>query len=125
MRSVPTAAYDLARVDGGLWLRPARGHESFDAGQGPEGPPINELVLTDGADHVLARRWHGSIGNDFRPAEGTGAVQVHVDVLADDGDPVALAEQLANELSRLAAGFLGCEIAAMVLHRGQPAVRWE
>jgi DNA/RNA-binding domain of Phe-tRNA-synthetase-like protein len=121
VHGLPAAAYDASAARGGLWLRPARGHEVFVAtGGAAESPPINELILVDGDDRVLARRWHGSSGWDFAP--GGGTAQVHLDVLA--ADPEGTAARMAALFSKLARACLGGTVSAQVLWAGRPAVRW-
>jgi len=57
--ALPVAVFDLASVAGGLTVRPARGDESFtDLGSGErEAPEPGEVIFTDDADSVAARRW--------------------------------------------------------------------
>lgn len=125
VHGVPTAAYDLSGAQGGLWLRPARGHEVWEdpAGHDDGSPPINELILADGSDRVVARNWHGSPGRPFVVGPTSTAVQVHVDVVTPI-NPELRAAHLAMELGRLATAYLGCTVASLVLSRGTPSVRW-
>jgi DNA/RNA-binding domain of Phe-tRNA-synthetase-like protein len=122
MHDIATAAYDLSDAEGGLWLRPARGHESFEGTNGADSPPLGELILADGADRVIAREWHGTPGPRFMPRSSSTSVQVHLDVL-DEHAPALVAE-LASEMGRLARGYLRCDVATLVLHREAPIVRW-
>lgn len=124
LHGAPTAAYDLAGVAGDLWLRPSRGVESFEAPAAHTGRPsiveINELILADSADHVVARSWHGSPGRQAIVGPGSRDVLVHVDRLAPPETPEATGEAIG----RLIAGFVGARFEVRVLTRGQPSARW-
>lgn len=125
---VPAAAYDLARVEGDVWLRPSRGIERFEPPLGEACTvPINELVLVDSADAVLARAWHGALGAAALGTAGAADVLVHFDLLPPDGGdepPLDEAEALGESFARLAGGFFGGEAEHQVLHRGRPRAAW-
>lgn len=119
---LPTAVYDLAAVSGDLWLRPSRGGEQFQ-GLGddrPGNPPINELILADSADQVLARHWHGAQGAATAGRPGTSDALVHIDLLPPDAADAArfggafqdLAEALLGDRGELR--MLGFERAMVV-----------
>lgn len=135
---VPAAAYDLAALEGDLWLRPSRGVEVFEgteAGGDPEdgGPAsfcatINELILVDSLERVHARAWHGEQSAPSRPGSGTREALVHFDLLAGDDEPGTAriqAAALAVELGRLAGAFLGAEAQSRILGREEPQALWE
>lgn len=120
---VPVAAYDLARVDGDVWLRPARGTELFapTGAEGVEAPDVGEIVLADDAGRVLARRWHGAQGREAIARAGTTAALVHIDWLP----PQALAPaDLAERFMRMASGYLGGRADLQLLSRRVPVGRW-
>ena len=90
-----------------------------------DSPPVNELILADGADRVLARRWHGALGRPFVPMPGYGPLMLHVDVLDNDESSAGRrAAELAADLERLAIAYLGGQARTQVLHLGAPAARW-
>jgi DNA/RNA-binding domain of Phe-tRNA-synthetase-like protein len=122
------AVYDLDGVQGGLWLRPARGVEVFEglpaAGEEsarPESVPINEPVLTDSAERCLARAWHGAQSSASYPTLATRDALVHLDAI--DGDRQALAAD-AEALARLLTGFLGGVSRLRLLTRQEPSAVW-
>jgi len=125
---VPAAAYDLGRAEGDLWLRPSRGVEWFAPAVGePAVAPINELILADSADQVLARAWHGAQGAAGRIDDGARDVLVHFDLLPADLDgepPLAQAEAIAAAFARLAAGFVGGTARWQVLRWSSPQAAW-
>lgn len=125
---VAVAGYDLGPVEGNVWLRPSRGIEIFvGAGRLVETPTIGELILVDDADQVLARRWHGSIGQPFVATPGAADVLLHVDVLPAAEEPDAgpsTAADLAGALARLAEAFLGGVADVRVLARSTPVALW-
>lgn len=124
LHGAPTAAYDVAGIAGDLWLRPSRGIESHDAPAERTGRPstveINELILADSADNVVARAWHGAPGRQVIVGPQSRDVLVHVDQLA----PAAAPEETGAAVGRLIAGFVGARSAVQVLSRGQPSARW-
>jgi len=123
---VPAAAYDLAAVTGDLWLRPARGVELFaPPGAAPDAAPINELILADGADRVMARAWHGAQSADTRVGPGATEVLVHFDLLAEGEEaPAEAAAALAASFAQLATGFVGGAADVRVLTRAAPQAAW-
>jgi DNA/RNA-binding domain of Phe-tRNA-synthetase-like protein len=122
---LPAAAYDVRRATGGLWLRPARGHESYTALDGSvDAPAIGEIVLADGSDTVMARHWHGSPGAEFAPSGASTEVRLHVDVLHPNA-PEEAARRAGRSLVALAESMLGGRATLAVLHGARPAVAWE
>lgn len=56
--AVPVAAFDLARIEGDLTVRPAEGNESYVTfGGETEHPDRGEIIFADMADQAHARRW--------------------------------------------------------------------
>lgn len=120
---VPTAAYDVGAVEGGLWLRPSRGCEIFWglSDTHPISPPINEFILVDSADRVLARRWHGEQGRDWVVSATTGVALVHLDLLP----PLSAAsEELAAQLARLVLAYAADSVRVQRLDWDHPQVTW-
>ncbi len=120
---LPTAAYDLAAVSGDLWLRPSRGGEHFQ-GLGddrPSNPPINELILADSADQVLARHWHGAQGAATAGVPNTTDALVHIDLLPPDA---ADAARFGGAFQELAEELLGDRGELRVLGFEQAMVGW-
>jgi DNA/RNA-binding domain of Phe-tRNA-synthetase-like protein len=121
--ATPCAAYDVSGARGGLWLRPARGHETHEALDGTwTSPSIAEFVLADGEDRLLALHWHGSPGRAFVPDSGSRRVLAHIDVL--DEAPETGAARLGAEFGRLAGAMLGATARVQVLCAATPIVRW-
>lgn len=122
LNGIPVSAYDLDRVQGDLWLRPSRGCEHF-VGPGDTAatsPDLNELILADSNEEVLARHWHGRQG---RPAAGraTRVVLFHLDFLEPiDGE----AHRLRGAFVRLAIGFLGGTADERRLTWDTPQAAW-
>lgn len=103
---LPVAAYDLGAVQGDLWLRPSRGSEQFLGlgEQRPETPPINELILADSGEQVLARHWHGAQGAPTAAHAATRLALVHIDLLPPAAGDAA---RFGAAFQALAADFLG------------------
>lgn len=119
----PAAAYAVDGVSGGLWLRPARGHEQHESLAGEwTAPPLGELILADGVDQVLARHWHGAQGRSFVPDAAARRVRIHVDVLATS--PVDEAVRLGGELARLAEAMLAGTASVQILHARAALIHW-
>ncbi len=120
---VPAAAYAVARIRGDLWLRPSRGCEHFlgigDAA--PSAPAINEIILADSADEVLARHWHGRQGRSTAADAACRAVLVHVDLLPPQAEA---ADDLAAALARLITGFAGGTAETRRLAWETPQAAW-
>lgn len=120
----PTAAYDLDGIEGDLWLRPSRGIESYETVGATTGRPnvveINELILADSADRVVARAWHGSPGRQAVVGPPSRDVLVHIDQLAPEADP----EGTGVAIGRLIGGFVGARATVQILDRGRPLARW-
>jgi DNA/RNA-binding domain of Phe-tRNA-synthetase-like protein len=56
--ALPVAVFDLAKVEGYLEVRKARGDEEYLAFSGEvEVPPAGEVIFADAAKHAHARRW--------------------------------------------------------------------
>ena len=119
---VPAAVYDLAAVEGDLWLRPSRGHEHFEPATGtPTNPDINELILADSGDRVVAMAWHGVQSAATRARPNSTDILVHVDLLEHSPKD---ARGLSDSLEARLGGFAGGKTSSRLLHRDQPMVSW-
>jgi DNA/RNA-binding domain of Phe-tRNA-synthetase-like protein len=123
MHAVPAAAYHLPGISGSLWLGPARGIERFD--RGPDGPseivPAGELILSDSAGNVMARRWHSSQGRQVVVGGATRHALVHLDLLPPLTERT---RELTDAFSRLCTGFLGAIVQAQTLSDESPTIAW-
>ena len=120
---LPAGGDDLDKINGNVWLRPARGNELFiPVGQPerPEAPAIGEIVYVNDGPYVLRRHWHGCAGDIARIATQTRNALIYLDCLP----PIdrAKAEELAGKLARLVTGFFGAHVETHFLTREQPAV---
>jgi DNA/RNA-binding domain of Phe-tRNA-synthetase-like protein len=136
LHGVPVATYDPSGAMGDLWLRPARGTETFEplggealgpsavgslCGGTPAMPTVGELILSDSADHVLARHWHGAQGRATVLRGGASEALVHLDLLP----PLAAdAETLAGRFVRLVTGFVGGTSDVRLISRSRPQAPW-
>jgi DNA/RNA-binding domain of Phe-tRNA-synthetase-like protein len=120
---LPAAAYDMAAVQGDLWLRPSRGVERFEPLEARSAvtPPINELILVDSGDAVLSRHWHGAQGRTAAAGPRTEDALVHLDLLPP---LAATAGGLADAFGRLAHGFTGADVEWRLLDRAAPQAAW-
>lgn len=120
---VPAAAYAAGHVQGDLWLRPSRGCEHFlgfgDAA--PSAPALNEVILADTGDEVLARHWHGRQGRFTAADATTREVLVHLDLLPPRA---ADADALADTFVRLITGFTGGRADVRRLAWDTPQAAW-
>jgi DNA/RNA-binding domain of Phe-tRNA-synthetase-like protein len=116
---IPVAVFDLAHVQGGLQVRPARGDERYLAfGGDVEAPEPGEIVFADEANNAHARRWthRQSAASAIRP--DTARVLVVCEAMhARAGEDVQrLLETLARELQ---AGW-GAACTARMLSAAAP-----
>jgi DNA/RNA-binding domain of Phe-tRNA-synthetase-like protein len=121
--ALPAAAYDLESFQGDLWLRPSRGCEIYLAPgeQRPETPEINELILVDSSDLVLARDWHGRLAGTAAAGASTQQVLVHLDLLdMQEADEDSLVEDFESRTRRL----LGASTESRRLSWETPEAQW-
>lgn len=98
---IPVAAFDLARVAGGLEVRPAAGNERYEAFSGEvENPGKDEVIFADEAGDAHARRWthRQSARSAIRPS--TSSVLIVVEALHEsaEADVRRLVQALARDL---------------------------
>ena len=126
---IPTAGYDVANIQGDLWLRPSRGCEAHWPLGGSAGRPatveINELILADSADVVVARAWHGAPGAQAFIGGASRDVLLHFDLLPPAPAALADAGLLALAASDRIGSLLGGTLAWRVMSRAVPMARWE
>ncbi len=120
---VPAAAYDLAAIGGDLWLRPSRGHEFFETADGKSiTPTINEFILADDADRVVAMAWHGAQSASTRVRRSADDILIHVDLLDVE---LTVAQSMADALAARLVGFVGGRARTQLLRRDKPMVTWQ
>ncbi|MCB0215710.1 MAG: hypothetical protein KDH92_03665 [Chloroflexi bacterium] len=120
---VPLAAYALTAIEGDLWLRPSRGSERF-TGLGdrrPSAPSLGEIILSDTAELVLARHWHGAQAVETVAGPEASEVLVHLDLLPPAADA---ADGLLQAFLDLAERLLGASGEHQLLHRAKPEIAW-
>lgn len=119
----PVAVFDLARIDGDLTVRPARGDERYAGVGGEQEPPApGEVVFADSAGEAHARRWchRQSVRSAVRP--GTGSVLIVAEAL-HTGAAIQIPQLLDALVQALAP--LGATVAARaVLRRDAPRLAW-
>ena len=108
-------AIDVANGD--FELRPARGDESFvPLGSAErESPEPGEIILVEGGDTVLTRRWTWRQGQHTATTQGSTVVELNVDGLP----PVTASEvsEACAEATELIQRFCGGEISTQYLTR--------
>ena len=105
--ALPVAVFDLASIEGGLTVRLATGDESFtDLGSGTtESPDAGEVIFSDEAGHVAARRWCWRQSADSAAGADSKRVLVTVEGHHDEARPdVAAAVTDLEALLREHAG---------------------
>jgi len=113
-------AIDAAQGD--FELRPARGDESFVplGSVETESPEPGEIILVEGADTVLTRRWTWRQGQHTATTPDSTVVELNVDGLP----PVAASEvsDACAEATELIRRFCGGEITTQYLTRENPSI---
>jgi DNA/RNA-binding domain of Phe-tRNA-synthetase-like protein len=109
-------------VQGDFELRPARGDESFVplGSVETESPEPGEIILVEGADTVLTRRWTWRQGQHTATTPDSTVVELNVDGLP----PVAASEvsDACAEATELIGWFCGGEISTQYLTRENPSI---
>ncbi|MGP1675443.1 MAG: B3/B4 domain-containing protein [Candidatus Limnocylindrales bacterium] len=79
--ALPVAVFDIAAIEGDLSVRFATGDESFtDLGSGTvETPEPGEVIFTDEALHVVARRWCWRQSAESASSASTASILVTVE----------------------------------------------
>lgn len=89
--AIPIAVFDLAKIDGGLEVRPAVGDEIYTAFSGEvEFPELQEIIFADAGGRAHARRWTNRQSGYSAVRDETAAVLIvaealHADARADVG----------------------------------------
>jgi len=126
---VPTAGYDVDHIQGDLWLRPSRGCEAHWPLGGAAGRPttveINELILADSADAVVARAWHGAPGAQAFVGAASRDILLHFDLLPPAPAALQGAGVLALEASARIGALLGGPLSWHAMSRAVPMARWD
>ena len=108
--AIPIAVFDLARIDGALEVRRARGgepHDSFASGNEPA--DAGEVIFADATGHAHARRWC------HRQSARSCVQRATSDVLVV---AEALHATAANDLARLTAALAeAMQAAGWTVHR--------
>lgn len=100
--AVPVAVFDLARVEGGLEVRPARGDERYlTFSDVIETPEVGEVIFADAIGRAHARRWcnRQSGLSAIRPA--THEVLIVAEAMHEEG--AECVERLVATMTRLLA----------------------
>jgi DNA/RNA-binding domain of Phe-tRNA-synthetase-like protein len=118
---LPAGAHAIDALTDDLWLRPAKGSESFIPldGQAVEHPLPGEIIFAEG-NQVLTRRWvwRQGIATLIRP--GTTAVEFNVDGMP----PVTVAEveETCQEVAALVERFCGGRTRWEILSAEHPSL---
>jgi DNA/RNA-binding domain of Phe-tRNA-synthetase-like protein len=129
--ALPVAVFDLARIDGGLTVRFADGDELFtDLGSGVvQTPEPGEVIFTDDANRVHARRWCWRQSAESAASEDTTAIMVtieghHETAAADVADAIRDFEELLRRYAdptEMATGFVSAASPSWVSPLGREA----
>jgi DNA/RNA-binding domain of Phe-tRNA-synthetase-like protein len=93
--ATPVAAFDVAKISGGLEVRRARGDETYQAFSGEvERPEAGEVIFADDAGRAHARRWTNRQSGYSAVRDETSTVLIVAE---------ALHETAAEDLRRLTA----------------------
>lgn len=96
--ALPVAAFDLARIEGVLTVRPAEGNEVYLAFSGKtEHPGEGEVIFADEANQVHARRWTNRQSALSAVSPKTQEVLIVIEGLHD---------QAANDVLRLQSALV-------------------
>ncbi len=118
---LPAGAHAIDHLTDDLWLRPARGSETFIAldGEAVEHPVPGEIILAEG-EQVLTRRWVWRQGIATLIQPGTTAVALNIDGLP----PVTTEEvaEICRESAALIERFCGGRTRWEILSRQHPSM---
>jgi DNA/RNA-binding domain of Phe-tRNA-synthetase-like protein len=104
--ALPVAVLDVARIDGDLEVRPARGDEEhLGFGGDVERPEPGEVIFADAANHAHARRWTFRQSRRSTVSAHTRDALVVAEALHETAgaDVRALIDALAQQLPSLGA----------------------
>lgn len=118
--AIPVAALDVAKVEGGLEVRYARGDEAYETFGGElEHPAVGEVVFADHAHRAHSRRWTNRQSGHSAVSDGTRAALVVVEAM----HPSAAADvrELLAALGAALAGVWSVSAGPEVLSGSEPA----
>lgn len=99
--AIPVAAFDLARVAGGLEVRHATGTETYETFGGEvERPEPGEVIFADERGYAHARRWTNRQSGRSAVREGTASALIVAEALHADAHA-----DVARLLATLRAGL--------------------
>lgn len=108
--AIPVAAFDIARVEGTLTVRPAKGDETYETFAGEtEHPEPGEIIFADDAGRAHARRWTNRQSGWSAVRSQTARALIVAEALhaGAEGDLGRLAVSLADDL---AAAWPACRV---------------
>lgn len=113
--AIPIAAFDTAKISGGLEVRPALGSEVFEPFSGDIAPPEpGEIVFADAAGRAHARRWTHRQSRYSAVGSATGSVLVVAEAL-HAGAPVDLSNLRHSLREGIAEAWPNAEFNELVL----------
>jgi DNA/RNA-binding domain of Phe-tRNA-synthetase-like protein len=105
--ALPAAAFDLRAVQGTITVHFATGDENFIPlrESSPEHPEPGEVIFSDEAELVLARRWCWRQSAESAAQESTQEILFTIEAQHQGGKE--LVEQAFNDLQRLLVAYVG------------------
>jgi DNA/RNA-binding domain of Phe-tRNA-synthetase-like protein len=117
--AVPIAVFDLAKVEGSLEVRFARGSENYLTFSGEvEHPELGEVIFADAAGNAHARRWTNRQSGLSAVRAGTRSVLIVAEALHETARPDI--DRLAATLSDAVAGAWSGNPKRALLTRSAP-----
>jgi DNA/RNA-binding domain of Phe-tRNA-synthetase-like protein len=120
--ALPTAVFDVARLTGPVTVHFADGSEQYiGLGQSTvEHPEAGEVVFTDPAKKVIARRWCWRQSDDGAARDSTTDAYICVEAQHPGARPEV--EAALADLLRLCGQYAGGEYVSGVLGAGNPTI---
>jgi len=109
MGALPVAAFDLAKVEGNIQVRPAAGDEQYQTFSGDiETPETDEIIFCDDGKNVHARRWVNRQSGLSAIQASTSDALIVIEGLHETAkvDVLALRDRLADQISNVWQGRL-------------------
>jgi len=105
--ALPAAAFDLRAVQGTITVHFATGDEDFTPlrESSPEHPEPGEVIFSDEAEMVVARRWCWRQSAESAAQESTQEILFTIEAQHQGGKE--LVEQAFNDLQRLLVAYVG------------------